>query len=135
MQTTTNRPQPTAFPVAEIAITDSAARKFLGNPFLSFGPIRASPINMQGLGKRFVYVLRSEVDRRRHYVGVTSDVGERLHWHNNGPSGQTLMHRPWVVVLCVEFLDERTAIRFERYSKSGSGRAFTKRHFVPAELS
>ena len=86
---------------------------------------------MQGIGKRFVYVLRSEVDRSRHYVGVTSDVDERLHWHNNGPSGQTLMHRPWFVVVCVEFLDEPTAICFEQYLKSGSGRAFAKRHLVP----
>ncbi len=27
--------------------------------------------------------------------------------------------------------DEPTAIRFERYLKSGSGRAFAKRHFEP----
>jgi hypothetical protein len=29
----------------------------------------------------------------------------------------------------IEFTDEDTAIRFERYLKSGSGRAFAKRHF------
>jgi predicted GIY-YIG superfamily endonuclease len=28
---------------------------------------------MHGLGKRFVYVLRSDNDPKRHYVGVTSD--------------------------------------------------------------
>lgn len=27
--------------------------------------------------------------------------------------------------------DEPTALRFERYLKSGSGRAFAKRHFEP----
>jgi hypothetical protein len=32
----------------------------------------------------------------------------------------------------MEFADERTARRFERYLKSGSGRAFAKRHFDPA---
>ena len=29
------------------------------------------------------------------------------------------------------FSDEKRAIRFERYLKSGSGRAFAKRHFEP----
>jgi hypothetical protein len=31
----------------------------------------------------------------------------------------------------IEFADECLAIRFERYLKSGSGRAFAKRHFEP----
>ena len=34
--------------------------------------------------KRFVYILRSEVDPNRHYTGITSDVDRRLHWHNHG---------------------------------------------------
>jgi hypothetical protein len=32
-------------------------------------------------------------------------------------------------VVAIEFTDENRAIRFERYLKSGSGRAFAKRHF------
>jgi putative endonuclease len=31
----------------------------------------------------------------------------------------------------IAFSDEARAIRFERYLKSGSGRAFAKRHFEP----
>ena len=92
--------------------------------------MRQLPI-MRGIGKRFVYVLRSDADPERHYVGVTSDVEERLYWHNTGVSGQTVQHRPWSVVVVVEFADERTAIAFERYLKSGSDRAFAKRHFAP----
>lgn len=86
---------------------------------------------MRGIGKRFVYILRSDTDSSRHYVGVTSDVEKRLEWHNYGPSGQTLQHRPWSVIVSVEFADEQTAVQFERYLKSGSGRAFAKRHFAP----
>jgi putative endonuclease len=86
---------------------------------------------MHGVGKRFVYILRSQSDPLRHYVGVTSDVENRLEWHNTGPSGQTVQHRPWSVVVSLEFADEQTAARFERYLKSGSGRAFAKRHFGP----
>jgi len=50
---------------------------------------------MHGIGKRFVYILRSEFDRDRHYVGVTSDVDARLEWHNHGPCGYTIENRPW----------------------------------------
>ena len=84
---------------------------------------------MRGIGQRFVYILRSESDPYRHYVGRSGDVEARLDWHNSGPSGHTLHHRPWRVIVSLEFPDEGTAIRFERYLKSGSGRAFAKRHF------
>ena len=85
---------------------------------------------MHGTGKRFVYVLRSETDPDRHYVGVTSDIAERLAWHNAGPCGHTRAHRPWAVVVSIEFPTEQQAIRFEKYLKTGSGRAFATRHFA-----
>ncbi len=87
---------------------------------------------MRGIGRRFVYVLRSDSDPSRHYVGVTSNVEQRLEWHNAGPCGYTLSHRPWSLLVTLEFSDEPTAVRFERYLKSGSGRAFAKRHFCPS---
>jgi predicted GIY-YIG superfamily endonuclease len=86
---------------------------------------------MQGIGKRFVYVLRSESNPDRHYVGITADVESRLDWHNHGPCGHTVRHRPWSLVVVMEFPTEREAVRFEKYLKSGSGRAFAKRHFTP----
>ena len=83
-----------------------------------------------GIGGRFVYVLRSESDPSRHYVSRTSDVENRVEWHNTGPTGHTVQHRPWTAIVVVEFRDESAAARFERYLKSGSGRAFAKRHFA-----
>ena len=88
---------------------------------------------MHGVGARFVYILRSETDPLRHYVGRTVDVDERLDWHNAGPTGYTRLHRPWRVIVSIEFPDESAAARFERYLKSGSGRAFATRHFGPIE--
>ena len=84
---------------------------------------------MHGVEKRIVYILRSESDPSRHYVGITNDASARLEWHNHGPSGHTRSHRPWSVVVSMEFPNEREAVRFEKYLKSGSGRAFAKRHF------
>jgi putative endonuclease len=79
--------------------------------------------------KRFVYILRSDADPARHYTGITSDVTARLEWHNHGPCGCTIHHRPWSLVVSIEFRTEASARRFESYLKSGSGRAFAKRHF------
>jgi len=84
---------------------------------------------MRNDGKRFVYVLRSVRDPERHYVGLTADVDQRLAWHNAGQSPYTAKLRPWSIVVALEFLNQRLASRFEKYLKSGSGRAFAKRHF------
>ena len=84
---------------------------------------------MQRTGKRFVYILRSESNPDRHYVGITADPDRRLEWHSHGPCGQTVRHRPWSFVVILEFPNERKAVRFERYLKTGSGRALARRHF------
>jgi putative endonuclease len=80
--------------------------------------------------KRIVYILRSNRDPARHYTGLTSDLRSRLRWHNESASGYGVRDRPWSVVVAIEFRTEATARRFERYLKSGSGRAFTKRHLA-----
>jgi len=81
------------------------------------------------LEKRFVYILRSEVDSARCYVGLTSNVQARLEVHNSGLAQYTSRDRPWRLLVAIEFASERGAIQFEKYLKTGSGRAFAKRHF------
>ena len=63
--------------------------------------------SMRGTGKRFVYILQSNRDPSSHYVGVTSNVEERLEWHNHGPAGHTVSHGPWSVIVSVEFPSEQ----------------------------
>jgi predicted GIY-YIG superfamily endonuclease len=77
-----------------------------------------------------VYVLRSVTQPERYYVGLTSDVTRRLQVHNSGGSRHTMKDRPWQLVVALEFADVVSAVRFERYLKSGSGRAFAKRHLM-----
>ena len=79
---------------------------------------------------RFVYVLRSVKDGSRYYTGITCNVAQRLAVHNTGGSRCTADLRPWRLVVALEFATEASAVRFERYLKSGSGRAFAKKHFV-----
>ncbi len=79
--------------------------------------------------RNIVYLLQSEQHPQQHYVGLTQNVRRRLAAHNAGRSTHTAKHRPWRVVIAVWFGDAARARSFERYLKSGSGRAFAKRHF------
>jgi putative endonuclease len=78
--------------------------------------------------KRFVYVLRNAENPPRYYTGLTSDVATRHRQHNAGHSGHTAKYRPWSIDVVIEFADERRAVAFERYLKSGPGVAFADRH-------
>jgi predicted GIY-YIG superfamily endonuclease len=83
---------------------------------------------MSGL-ERFVYVITTETLPEAFYVGITHDVPARAADHNSGRCPHTVKRRPWRLHVAIEFTGEATALRFERYLKSGSGRAFAKRHF------
>ena len=63
-------------------------------------------LDMRGIEARFVYILRSDSDPSRHCAGRTADVDNRVEWHNHGPCGYTLEHRPWSVIVSLEFPTE-----------------------------
>jgi putative endonuclease len=75
----------------------------------------------------YVYILRSEVDPERYYVGLTHDLRNRLPSHNAGRVPHTSKYRPWRLNTYVAFSDENRAVLFEKYLKSSSGRAFSKK--------
>ena len=77
----------------------------------------------------FVYVLQSLRYPDRYYVGLTNDMAKRLETHNAGASNYTAKDRPWKLIVSVSFEKLYKADAFEKYLKSGSGRAFCKRHF------
>jgi predicted GIY-YIG superfamily endonuclease len=76
-----------------------------------------------------VYLLQSEQHPQQQYVGQTRDLRQRLKEHNEGRSPHAAKFYPWILVTHFAFAREKTAIAFEKYLKSGSGRAFIKRHF------
>jgi putative endonuclease len=84
----------------------------------------------EGTNLKYVYFLRSELRLRSNYVGVTRDFERRLAEHNANHSPYTSGGAPWIPVVVVRFEDDRKAERFEAYLKTGSGRAFAKRHFL-----
>ncbi len=78
---------------------------------------------------KYVYLLQSVSHPTERYIGITSNVKQRLQAHNAGKSTHTSKFKPWEIVTVVRFEDNRKADAFERYLKSGSGRAFANRHF------
>jgi putative endonuclease len=79
---------------------------------------------------RYVYLLRSVGSPGQTYIGRTCDVDQRLKEHNQGKSPHTAKFVPWELVAFIGFADAASAGLFEEYLKTGSGRAFAKRHFL-----
>ncbi len=75
----------------------------------------------------YVYRLRSLSDSSHEYTGQTADLRQRLADLNEGSCDSTKVFRPWKIVWYCAFESEEKAISFEKYLKSGSGRAFGKK--------
>jgi predicted GIY-YIG superfamily endonuclease len=77
-----------------------------------------------------VYLMESIQFPNRVYIGLTSDLDQRLQQHHGGSEkGFTAKYRPWKVVVAIQFEQRSRAEAFEKYLKSGSGHRFAKRHF------
>ena len=72
------------------------------------------------------YVLRSE-SRSQLYVGSTSDLAKRLKEHNDNQAPATKNRGPWKLVYSEDLPDRSSAMRRERYFKTGKGREELKR--------
>jgi putative endonuclease len=79
------------------------------------------------MGFFYVYILQSELNEGRFYVGFTEDLQERLHTHNAGEVPHTAKFRPWRIKTAIAFTCREQASQFERYLKTASGRAFAKK--------
>ena len=72
----------------------------------------------------YVYILQSMSHPDQFYTGLCRDVAARLNSHNAGQSPHTSKYKPWRLLSYHFFERAETAAAFERYLKSGSGRAF-----------
>ncbi len=81
----------------------------------------------------YVYLIESVHQRQQHYVGLTHDLKQRFIDHNEGKSPHTRKFKPWRLVSYTAFADEPAAMAYEKYLKSGSGKAFLNKHFFRAD--
>jgi predicted GIY-YIG superfamily endonuclease len=82
---------------------------------------------------KYVYLLQSIPFPKQRYIGTTSDLKSRLEAHNEGRSPHTSKYKPWKLVAYIAFSIHAKALEFEKYLKSGSGRAFAKKRFWQGE--
>jgi putative endonuclease len=74
----------------------------------------------------YVYILKCRTGII--YTGCTNNLEERINRHNSGQVLATKKILPVEIVSYIVFTDKYKAYNFEKYLKSGSGRAFSKRH-------
>jgi putative endonuclease len=75
----------------------------------------------------YVYLIESERVADQRYVGLSTDLKQRLSDHNAGKSAHTSKYAPWRLVTYIAFSNVRKAEAFERYLKNGSGHAFARK--------
>lgn len=75
-----------------------------------------------------VYLLRCSDGKI--YTGCTSNLNKRLLAHQSGKVSFTKSRLPFELVTFISFNDRRKAFKFEKYLKSGSGKAFSQKRFV-----
>ena len=75
-----------------------------------------------------VYILKCSDNRT--YIGCSDDLKDRLKRHNNGNIPATKLRLPVKLISYFAFSNKYTAFNFEKYLKSGSGRAFLKKHDI-----
>ena len=76
----------------------------------------------------YVYILKCS--NGDYYKGCTNNIQERLHRHHHGWVTATKEILPVQLITYIAFTDRYKAYEFEKYLKSGSGRAFLQKHFV-----
>ncbi|WP_111685575.1 GIY-YIG nuclease family protein [Winogradskyella tangerina] len=65
-----------------------------------------------------------------NYVGCTNNLARRLNEHKSGKVISTSKKLPIKLITYLVFTDKYKAYKFEKYLKSGSGRAFYKKRLV-----
>jgi len=81
------------------------------------------------MGKKmhYVYLLRSEKQPDQTYIGFTADLKARLKRHNAGRCTHTRKYIPWNLITYLGFDERERALRFEKYLKTHSGKAFSSK--------
>lgn len=76
----------------------------------------------------YVYILKCA--DKHLYIGCTEDLKERLNRHKTSQVPATAKRLPIGLISYTTFTDKYKAFNFEKYLKTGSGRAFLKKHLI-----
>lgn len=79
---------------------------------------------------RFYYVYILKCNDGLPYTGCTDDLKDRIDRHQKGNVPATKARLPIKLISYFAFSNKYSAFNFEKYLKSGSGRAFLKKHDI-----
>ena len=82
-----------------------------------------------------MYYVYSLECRDGFYIGCTNDLRDRLLRHNKGQVPATANRLPAKLHFYFAIPDKYLAFEFEKYLKSGSGRAFINKHLVKKQTA
>lgn len=74
----------------------------------------------------YIYTLQSQQNYNL-YVGVTANLRNRLAEHNRGENLSTKDGAPWILIHYEAYLNQKDALRRERYLKTSQGSRLLKR--------
>jgi putative endonuclease len=74
----------------------------------------------------YVYQLKL---KNGYYVGCTNNLKDRIHRHKSGQVEATKERLPLILQTYTAFVNRYVAYEFEKYLKTGSGRAFANKRF------
>jgi len=77
----------------------------------------------------YTYILFN-AKTHRYYIGYTPDLRNRISQHLAGNVKSTKSNLHYVLAWYCAFPERSQALSFERYLKSGSGRAFMTKRFL-----
>jgi len=77
----------------------------------------------------YVYILQSLKDKNL-YIGYSDNINRRVEEHNKGKVESTKNRRPLKLISYSGFTERNKATDFEKYLKTGSGKAFLNKHFI-----
>jgi putative endonuclease len=69
----------------------------------------------------YIYIIKSSQNNKL-YKGFTTNLQQRLSYHNAGKVKSTTNDRPWKLIYYEVFLNKQQALREEIFLKSGKGR-------------
>ena len=73
-----------------------------------------------------VYIIQSEYDKS-FYIGYTSNIEQRIEYHNTGKSRYTSRKMPWRLVYTEHFDSRSEALQREKFLKRQKNREFYER--------
>ena len=85
------------------------------------------------VNKQFWYVYILRCADGKPYTGYTKDIIDRLERHKRGSVPSTKNRRPIDLETYFGFSNQQQALEFEKYLKSGSGRAVMNKRFYKRE--